>query len=359
MRKIITTTGTSLLTNAARKLNKKPASTVTDRELHLFWQQVGASAASAETNSLLKIARPDEEIVLLYTSTEDGERCAGEVQRYLQSQKWSNVRLRKLPLEQNEAQFERHGLRELVNILIDEINTAQRENREVIINATGGFKAEIAYTTMVGMIFQIPVKYIYQHFEQPITFPALPVSWNIDLLLEYEQFFQWIDEESRKQLEVEQRLKAIPELERDRIMALLLPADTEEYIYLSAAGEILWGRVKQQRQIGELLEEPSASEVDEQDKISSSLSKVKHHYPKGILEFAQKVAKFPPVEEVIGGHFENTTMGRIKGVSDDGSIRLLWADDKKAANITIRTTARGEAQTLRFCDKYIRPLLES
>lgn len=357
MRKIITTTGTSLLTNAARKL-KKEAAIITDEDLHLFWKQVGVEAASAETNSLLKIAEPDEEIVLLYTNTLEGKRCAVEVQRYLQSQKWSQVHLRKLPLEKNEAQFESHGLRELVNILIDEIGKGQREEREVIINATGGFKAEIAYTTMVGMIFEVPVKYIYQDFQKPITFPALPVSWNIDLLIEYDTFFKWLDEEPRKQLEVEQRLKAIPEPERDRVIALLLTPDSEGCIYLSPAGEILWQRVKEQRK-REDVPEPSASTVACKDKISNSLNEVKHHYPKGTLKFVQKVAELLPVEEIIGGYFENTTLRKVKRVFDDGSIRVLWADNEKATNITIRTTARGLAQTLIFCDKYIRPLLDS
>ncbi|MBR8839642.1 MAG: putative CRISPR-associated protein [Stigonema ocellatum SAG 48.90 = DSM 106950] len=358
MHKIITTTGTSLLTNAAREL-KKPLGSITDEELRFFWKQVGAEAASAETNSLLKIAHTEEEVVLLYTNTLEGERCAKEIERYLQSEKWSNVRLRKLPLEQNEAQFERYGLRELVNILIDEISKGQRQQQEVIINATGGFKAEIAYTTMVGMIFQVPVKYIYQYFKQPITFPALPVSWNIDLLVEYPSFFAWLDEEPRKQLEVEQRLKAIPESERDTVQQLLLPVDPQGDVFLSAAGEILWKRVNQQRQIGELLAEPSASSVSPLDKISSSINEVKHHYPQGTLTFAQKLAQLEPVEEIIGGYFEPTTMRRVKKVDDDGSIRVLWADNEKATNMTIRTTARGLAQTLRFCDQYIRPLLDS
>jgi hypothetical protein len=87
------------------------------------------------------------------------------------------------------------------------------------------------------------------------------------------------------------------------------------------------------------------------------LDQVKHHYPEGTKKFAQKIAQLGPVEEIIGGFFEHTTMRRIKGVNDDGSIRVLWADNEKAVNITVRTTARGQAQTLRFCDQYIRPLL--
>ena len=307
---------------------------------------------------MLKIASPEDEVVLLYTKTPNGELCTREVSRYLKSKKWSNVRLRELPLEENEAQFERRGLRELVNILIEEITKAQRENREVIINATGGFKAEIAYTTIVGMIFQVPVKYIYQFFEEPVTFPTLPVSWNVDILLEYEDFFEWIDEEPRKVFEVEQRLRAIPELERNQVQQLLLPADENDEVMLSAAGDILWKRVAQQRELAELVEDAPPSEVPIADKIASSLKEVKHHFPKGTREFANKVAQLEAVEEIIGGHFENTTRKRVKQVYDDGSIRLLWADNEKAVNITIRTTARGQVETLRLRDRYIRPLLE-
>jgi len=356
MQTIITTTGISLLSNTAREL-KKRNSEVTDAELRLYFDKVGASEASAETNSLLKIATPDDKIVLLHTATPEGERCVKQVQNYLDKEGWSNIRLRQLPLEKNESQFESHGLRELVNILVDEINKAQSEKQEVIINATGGFKAEISYTTMVGMIFQVPVKYIYQDFQQPITFPALPITWNIDLLLEYDHFFAWIDTEPRQKLEVEQRLKAIPD--KERILQLLLPPDKEDNIYLSAAGEILWKRVSQQQKLAEIIPEPPDSEVIESEKISSSIKSLKHGFPQGTKEFAEKLAKISAVEEIISGNFENTTLKRVKKTFDDGSILVLWADNTKAVRITIRTTARGQAQTLKIRDTYILPLLNT
>lgn len=354
MRTIITTTGISLLSNTARDLKKKN-SEVTNAELRLHFTKVGASEASAETNSLLKIAKPDDQVVLLYTATPEGELCMKEVHHYLKNQGWSNVRTRQLPLEKNESQFERHGLRELVNILVEEINQAQSKQQEVIINATGGFKAEISYTTMVGMVFQVPVKYIYQDFQQPITFPALPITWNIDLMLEYDHFFAWIDAEPRQQVEVEQRLRGIPD--NDSILQLLLPPDEEDYVYLSPAGEILWKRVNQQRELAETISEPPASDIPESEKISSSLKGVKHHFPDGTKAFAEKLAKIPAVEEIISGNFENTTLRRVKRIFDDGSILILWADNTKAVRLTIRTTARGQAQTLKVSDTYIQPLL--
>jgi putative CRISPR-associated protein (TIGR02619 family) len=356
MKVIVTTTGTSLLTNTARALNKKNAD-VTDDELRHYFEQVGAEKASAETNSLPKIATPDDAVVMLYTATPEGERCAKQIESYLKSKDWRNLRLRKLQLEQNEAQFERKGLRNLVDTIIDEINKAQRERHEVIINATGGFKAEIAYTTMVGMIFQVPVKYIYQDFEKPITFPVLPITWNLDLLIEYDRFFGWLDEEPRTQSEVEQRLKAVSSDDRGRIQQLLSPPDSEQYIYLSPAGDILWKRLRQVREV--VVEEPPPSERKASEKLSTSLQDKKHHFPRGTKEFAERVAALPAVEEIIGGNFENTTLKRVKSVSDDGVIRVLWADNEKAANLTIRTTALGQAQTIQFCDRYIKPLLEN
>lgn len=353
---IITTTGTSLLTNTARAL-KKANHEVSDVELRHYFEQFGAEKASAETNSLPKIANQDDTVIMLHTDTPEGERCAKQVENYLKGKGWGKLQLKKLHLEQNEAQFERHGLRNLVDILIDEINKAQRQGHEVIINATGGFKAEIAYTTMVGMIFQVPVKYIYQDFQRPVTFPSLPIVWNLDLLIQYDHFFQWIDTEPRSLGEVEQRLKSIDESDRDRVQQLLSSPDTNDEVFLSAAGDILWKRLQQQREI--IVEEPEASPIPATEKVASSIKEDKHHYPKGTRKFAEQVAALPAVEEIIGGFFEHTTLKRVKSVTDDGVIRVLWADAEKATNLTIRTTARGQAQTLQWCDRYIKPLLEN
>ena len=355
MRTIITTTGTSLLSQAARKLGKKFAE-ITEEELFHFFERVSTEEACAETNSLFKISDGNDKIILLYTSTDEGEKCAKAVAKKLAKENWQNVELRQLHLEDNEAQFERKGLRELVNTLIEVITKAQRNKQEVIINATGGYKAEIAYTTMVGTIFQVPIKYIHQNFKRPITFPALPVTWNTDLLLEYEDFFSWLDEEPRQNEDVRQRIDYLPD--RDAILALLLPPDEDDYVFLSPAGEILWSRIGQEKELAEMVEAPPASEVENSlDKVDSSLQGVKHHYPKGSLQFAKKVAEIPAVESVIGGHFEHTVSKRIKSVGEDGLIRLLWADNDKAANIIIHTTAKGKAQTLKVAD-LIKPLLK-
>lgn len=355
MRTILTTTGTSLLGQAVRLLGKN-SSEITESDLAHVFEQKNLEQACAETNSLSKIADSRDRIILLYTSTAEGELCAKAVANKLKKEDWNNVELQQLQLADDEAQFERKGLRELVNTLIEQINKAQREKQEVILNATGGFKAQIAYTTMVGMIFQVPVKYIYQNFQRPITFPALPVTWNTDLLLQHQNFFNWVDSEPRQDEEVQQRIGYLPD--KEAISSLLLPADKDGYVFLSAAGDVLWGKFRQETEKAKMVADPPASEIDRPiDKVHSSLQGVKHHYPKDSLKFAEKVAQIPAVESVIGGRFEHTLAKRIKSVGEDGIIGLLWADNDKAANIIVHTTAKGKAQTRKVAE-LIQPLLK-
>lgn len=354
MRTIITTTGTSLLGQATRLLSKKPDE-ITEADLAHVFEQTTIEKACAETNSLSKIADSKDKIILLHTHTTEGKLCAQAVANKLAKDDWNDVELQQIELVDDEAQFERKGLRELVNTLIERITKAQRDKQEVIINATGGYKAQIAYTTMVGTIFQVPVKYIHQNFARPITFPALPVTWNTDLLLQYQDFFSWIDSEPRQNEEVEQRIGYLPD--KDAISSLLLSPDEEGYVFLSAAGDVLWGKFRQEKEQAKFAEDPPASEIDNpMDKVHSSLQGVKHHYPKDSLKFAEKVAQIPAVESVIGGRFEHTVLKRIKSIGEDGIIRLLWADNDKAANIIVHTTAKGKAQTQKVAD-LIEPLL--
>lgn len=354
MRTILTTTGTSLLGQAVRLLGKNN-SEITESDLAHVFEQKSMEQACAETNSLSKIADRKDKIVLLHTHTAEGKLCAKAVANKLAKEDWNNVELQQIELVDDEAQFERKGLRELVNTLIEQINKAQREKQEVIINATGGYKAQIAYTTMVGTIFQVPIKYIHQNFARPITFPALPVTWNTDLLLQHQNFFNWVDSEPRQNEEVQQRIGYLPD--KEAISSLLLPPDEEGYVFLSAAGEVLWGKFRQEKESAKLVEDPPASEIDNPiDKVHSSLQGVKHHYPKDSLKFAEKVAQIPAVESVIGGRFEHTVAKKIKFVGEDGIIKLLWADNDKAANIIVHTTAKGKAQTQKIAD-LIEPLL--
>jgi hypothetical protein len=112
---------------------------------------------------------------------------------------------------------------------------AQAQGMETVINATGGFKAEIAYATLVGLLFKVSVYYIHEIFQDVITMPVTPIDWDYSLLAEYKEFFNWIQKEFRRTEKVKRRLQGMPQH-----LALLLEDDPDGYTTLSPAGQVFF-----------------------------------------------------------------------------------------------------------------------
>ncbi|MCL4513810.1 MAG: putative CRISPR-associated protein, partial [Candidatus Eremiobacteraeota bacterium] len=164
-RVIITTVGTSLLGNIKRdrKLEKP-----TDQDLSNYLRHTNPVEASAETNSLSRLLVEGNEIVLVHSETDEGKQCAEMLGKHFESSGYK-VTLHKVRyLSYAESQFKMRGLCSLVGDLCELIRQEQKAGKEICINATGGFKAEIAYSTLVGLLFDIPVYYIHDAFHDII-----------------------------------------------------------------------------------------------------------------------------------------------------------------------------------------------
>lgn len=229
MQTIICTVGTSLLGNASREIKSE----ITREVLQGFISRVGEERASAETNSLKRILKDGDEVVFLYSETEDGALCAETLAAYYQRNRKINARTRQVRgLSYAHRSFALRGLKQLVDDIIDEIRRARREGREPTVNATGGFKAEIAYATLVGLLFKVPVHYIHEKFQDIIEMPAVPVDWDYTLIAEHEDFFNWLQKELRRTEKVENRLKGLPAALRQFLV------EEDGYVMLSPAGEV-------------------------------------------------------------------------------------------------------------------------
>ena len=353
MTTIITTTGISLYANTDKNVVKNPSDDQMRQYLRMHPER-----ASAEANSLLQIAEPGDHLVFLHTATAQAERCAKLLKEFFENEGYNHSHIRLVPLQfqEDEQYIESLGLRNLVNTVIAEIEKAQRSGQEVVINATPGFKLESGYSTIIGMLYHVPVRYIYEKFKRVVTLNPIALTWDTSLFLMYDWFFRWIDDVPRTQREVEEHLKEIPE--KGAILSFLTLPDTNNEVFLSPLGEAFRKRFQQEPEEAELVDWPATAEEQDIDaKISSSILRLKHHYTANILVACRKIAQLPWVEAIIGGHFEDTILTRIKQVSEDGMIRILWADNKKAANLSVQTTARNSAQTLKVANK-IREILE-
>lgn len=231
MRTVLTTVGTSLLTNFRRDRAISGDQTPTLDDLREYLAQTPAERASAETNSLMRLLQEDDYLVFLRSETPEGQLCTEALQRHYQ-QLGYQCRVEEIPdLRYDAHQFKVRGLRALAATMARVVRQQKQQHRQVIINATGGFKAEIAYAVLIGQLFEVPVYYIHEAFKDIIEIPPLPVGWDYSLLVNYEDFFDWIEADLRSESEAHSWLQGLPEAIK------MLLSEEEGYVMLSPAGE--------------------------------------------------------------------------------------------------------------------------
>jgi putative CRISPR-associated protein (TIGR02619 family) len=354
MTTILTTTGISLHINTKRECKTNQP---TDDQMREYLYR-DPTSASAEANSLLQIAQPSDSIILLHTDTPEAKQCANLIREFFlekRGYKPYQVQVKKLQLRDDEKHIETHGLRNLVN----EIDQILRDNSDVVINATTGFKLETIYSTIVGMLHQVPIKYLHEKFRRIVTLNPVALDWDMSLFFNDSVFFEWLDK-PKPQREVEERL--LNSFERQRIETLLTPPDDNGNISLSPLGETLQLKFMYEADAAEKADWPPEVQVKNiEEKIASSIINQGHAYPKWTKDTCKKIAHIPYVQIIIPEHFANVSRSKIAHMYENGSIILYLTgegkDKGKAARLKIQTTAQGHPQTLKVA-KLIQKLLE-
>jgi putative CRISPR-associated protein (TIGR02619 family) len=356
MTTILTTTGISLYDNTRRKHNWAPSASDEQMLEYLYNDPV---SASAEANSLLQIARSEDTIILLHTDTPVAERCANLVRNFFitkQGFQSYQVRTRKLQLRDNEEHIENHGLRNLVSSIATEIDALLNNNQDVVINATPGFKLEVIYSTMIGMLYRVPIKYMHEKFRRVVTLNPVALDWDMSLFVNEKKLLEWLSE-PRAQREIEARLKGTNE--RERIETLLTSPDSNGNMALSPLGEMLLLMFMYEEEEARKAEWPAEVKVKNiEDKIASAVTQHGHDYPKETKDICKKIAQIPYVQIIISEHFASVQRSHIAHFYANGSIILYWTNKGKAARLKIQTTAEGRPQTLKIVWE-IQKLLES
>jgi putative CRISPR-associated protein (TIGR02619 family) len=202
--KIIATVGTSLLSNL-QNLESRQNLSDDYKELSTHykaqeWSQVARILASidsnervcgAEINSITSlfeknfVSRPLSKIYFCVSDTDEG-KVAGEILRfYYQKQKNVTEQVEICPIEglqdDNPNVFRTIGLRQLAR-KIGEIVRESGDSSLVALNATGGYKAQIAIAVLIGQTLGINVYYKHEKFNEIIEFPPMPIAFDYDLI---------------------------------------------------------------------------------------------------------------------------------------------------------------------------------
>ncbi len=303
--------------------------------------------ASAEANSLLKMIQPGDHLVFLATEALVAQRCVRLLEEFFKDKGFQDISIIRLQFQDNAEHIEKRGIRNLISNLLTAIMSA-RQHGPVIINATAGLKAQVVYSTMLGMLFQIPVKYIYEGFQYLVTFNPIALSWDMSVFLDNADFFQWIEDDFRTYQEIEKRLSNYEEDIKGSLLAFIEPPDKDGYGLLSPMAYALF---QQARQYKEQAQEeplpPASTKTGIDEKIGESILEVKHHYLSDLPNICRKIASLPFVDFIYSEHFESTNRSRMGTFEQNGTIRIILAGTDKTNRLVVRTTASSFDQTIK------------
>ena len=116
-------------------------------------------------------------------------------------------------LQSNDPRAFQQGLRNLVRKIAGLYRIHKSEGEQVLLNATGGYKAQISFAGLIGQVFGIPVFCQFEAFPRAIKLPPLPVSFDLDDWLAYRHVFDALEGgNGRELLKVnDSRLKELPQ----------------------------------------------------------------------------------------------------------------------------------------------------
>ena len=198
----------------------------------------GDRMCGAEINSVTDLLSHDHvakgQLHLLVSDTRDGEAMGATLTHYFRQAGWRADCHRIEGLKDDDPRsFRTRGLRNLVKTIGARVQEAGAQF--CAIDATGGYKAQIAIAVLMGQALGIPVYYKHERFSEIIPFPPMPVVLDSSLWERANRMFfalskpgAW-EPATRFEEEWDDRLETLV----DRVAI-----DGEEYLELSAIGQI-------------------------------------------------------------------------------------------------------------------------
>jgi putative CRISPR-associated protein (TIGR02619 family) len=348
---ILATVGTSLLNHLKRELRsdnvprKKALSYVKGR-------QPTDPVLGAEINSIehlvngLKlttgVTHPPFHLALLVSDTTDGQWTGELLKDYFSSvHRFKSVQWYTVEglTPDDPTRFARVGLRSLVRESSRLLREAGNKSLFRVINATGGFKAQISFAGLIGQTLGIPVVYQFETFPVCVEMPPMPVDFDRECWLTHYDLFARLSER-RAMTEDE-----FPFREVDPIIRELLDKCEEDGKSLYALSPILelmhQGFLVRRPRTSE---EPPVSEITAQQKLSLVEHELPHD-PKRTRDFAMALAKkFSWIIE-IKNHTPRMNSQRTHLLPKKGDPSLhevCYSDGEKGVRISIRTTCINE-----------------
>ena len=173
---------------------------------------------------------------LFHSETDDGKAIAQILQSYFTQDRWRvQVHCVEGLRDDDPDLFRTQGLRNLAKLFGEQVRASRQNFIPCAINATGGYKAQIAIAVLMGQALDIPVYYKHERFDAIIPFPPMPVALDFSLWQRASGMFMVLSKkdacESWEHFAKDWDERFEPLVNRVKI-------ESEDYLELSATGQI-------------------------------------------------------------------------------------------------------------------------
>ena len=206
-RSLICTVGASLVSNIlrdeelkklyeAKEVEKIGQYLVDKKEDPEKDQMFGAEINSIASIVALNYISERRHLHFLVSDTNDGKKVGAILKYYFERSKLAFEKVEVHVVDRLDdarmEDFKRYGLRNLIKKIAEIIRV---ENNDVVINATGGYKAQIAFALALGQGLKIPVYYRFERFKYVIELFPLPLTLDDSYYFEYNDLFEIVEDE--------------------------------------------------------------------------------------------------------------------------------------------------------------------
>jgi len=351
---LICTVGTSLKGNLARAEDRRfgellAGGNVKGLSIALSEVESEDRLAGAEINSITSILKKGllegrDYLYLLVSDTEDGNLVGAILKAYYRRGRnplfFQNVHMRVIKglSDDSPHRFRTEGLRNLVKAIAEIVR--RHGSPLILINATGGYKAQISFAGMIGQALEIPVCYLFERFSEVIELPPQPVSLDLTFWLEHaDLFFDLARDEAREN----------PTEKDERFSSLVdeIGADGEKIIGLSPTGQLFHEafqyRFSQQKKA--LLPQDSSLAPEEKIIKYEDGNRGRH---RGLQAYLERICRLKYVTR-IQTYYHNPDLPlknyfRLPARGDITCIEGGYSDGKGTTKFTVVTTAGDELE---------------
>ena len=317
----------------------------------------------AEINSITSIINQhllDQPIrlFLLVSDTETG-RNIGRVLKSYYTQSNNPHRFAEVEVEvltdlrvDDTLAFQR-GLRDLVRKISALVRRFSSES--LVINATGGFKAQISFAGMIGEALHIPVCYQFERFDQVIMLPPQPIALDLAAWLEESDLFFAIEAHEAKTCPMS--TEHLAEIRCNELLSTLMENVGDDLVEFTPMGALFHERCRDTFLRQETVLLAQCQPID----LAPARKKLhlRDDHGKDVLEkVGGKLLASPYVKEIINSlPYNPQRVEPIRRITEDGIVELVLVETDAGLGLVVQTTGRNRKETntiaLHLVKKYL------